>query len=209
MTESAQNAETPEMGAQIRLVIFGRQGSGKGTQCAQLVESFGCVHISTGDMLRAAVDAETDLGLAAKQIMDDGGLVSDEIMIGIVADRLAESDAVNNGFLLDGFPRTPAQAEALHDILVGLNQSLTASVNLDVPEDEVTERMLARGRKDDTPEAIANRLGLYEAQTAPLFAWFQEQGLLEVVDGLGSEEEVAQRLAAVMRSRLDQGSAGE
>jgi len=206
MTDSALNSETP---AQIRLVIFGRQGSGKGTQCAHLVDAFGCVHISTGDMLRAAVEAETELGLAAKQIMDDGGLVSDEIMIGIVADRLAESDAVDNGFLLDGFPRTPAQADALNEILAGLGQSLTASVNLDVPEDEVTERMLARGRKDDTPEAIANRLGLYEAQTAPLFAWFEEQGLLEVVDGLGSEVEVAERLAAVMRSRLDQGSAGE
>ena len=188
---------------QIRLVIFGRQGSGKGTQCAHLVvEAFGCVHISTGDMLRAAVAAQTEMGLAAKQIMDDGGLVSDEIMIGIVAERLAEDDAVEGGFLLDGFPRTPTQAEALTDILKGLDQELTVAVNLDVAVEEVTKRMLARKREDDTVEAIARRLSLYEEQTAPLFDWFQQQGLLEVVDGLGTEEEVVKRLSAVVEARL-------
>lgn len=178
----------------IRLVIFGRQGAGKGTQCVRLVERYGVVHISTGDMLRGAVAAGTDLGLKAKAVMDAGDLVGDDIMNGIVRERLAEPDAVERGFVLDGYPRTVAQAEALVQILGAAR--LHAVVDLDVPLAEVTERMKARGRDDDTEEGIARRLELYESETRPVLDWFAARDLLVTVDGLASEEEVTQRLIA-------------
>lgn len=180
------------------LVILGRQGSGKGTQAALLAERYGVIHISTGDMLRAAVDAGTELGLRAKAVMDAGNLVGDDIMIGIVDQRLASNDIGARGVLLDGFPRTTAQADALAEILGGTGPDL--AINLDVPIAEVTGRMLARGRADDTTEAITRRLELYEAETAPLLAWFEERGCLTVVDGLGTEEEVFTRLTEVINA---------
>ncbi|WP_419927372.1 adenylate kinase [Candidatus Poriferisocius sp.] len=181
------------------LVILGRQGSGKGTQAALLAERYGVVHISTGDMLRAAVAAGTELGLRAKAVMDAGNLVGDEIMIGIVGERLAGDDIRAHGVLLDGFPRTTAQADALAEILEGTGPDL--AINLDVPIAEVTERMLARGRDDDTEEAISRRLELYEAETAPLLAWFEDRGRLTVVNGLGTEDEVFARLSQVVDAR--------
>ncbi|MDG2906784.1 MAG: adenylate kinase [Acidimicrobiales bacterium] len=180
--------------AAVRLVILGRQGSGKSTQCARLVEAYGPVHISTGDMLRAVVAEGTELGLRASALMDAGNLVPDDVMIGIVAERLAKPDVVEHGFLLDGFPRTPVQAEALEEILSDTGADGVRAVNIDVPVDEVIERMLARGRVDDTEEAIRRRLDLYESSTAPLLAWFEEHGLLSVVVGLGTEDEVFDRL---------------
>ena len=180
----------------LALVILGRQGSGKGTQAAMLAERYGVIHISTGDMLRAAVAAGTELGLRAKAVMDAGNLVGDDIMIGIVDERLSADDIGAHGVLLDGFPRTTAQADALAEILGENGPDL--AVNLDVPIAEVTERMLARGREDDTEEAISRRLELYEAETAPLLAWFEERGRLSVVDGLGTEDEVFARLSAVI-----------
>ena len=182
----------------VRLVIFGRQGSGKGTQCVRLVEAFGPVHISTGDMLRAAVAEGTEFGRRAQEVMDAGDLVSDEIINGIVAERLALPDVVQNGFLLDGFPRTPAQATALNALLEEAETSLDLAINLDVPIEVVTERMVARGRADDSPEGIAQRLSLYEQETAPLFSLFADQGILKIVDGDGTEDEVAARLAHVV-----------
>jgi adenylate kinase len=187
------------MGQPLRLVILGRQGSGKGTQCARLVEHYGTVHVSTGDMLRAAVAEGTELGLRAKQVMDAGNLVSDEIINGIVAERLAKPDIIASGVLLDGFPRTPAQAEELERILGAA--ALDAAVNLDVPVEVVKERMVLRGRPDDTPEAIERRLELYERETAPLLDWFDSRGLLVVVDGLGTEAEVFERLVAAIDAR--------
>lgn len=178
----------------LRIVVLGRQGAGKGTQCARLVDEFGIVHVSTGDMLRAAVAAGTPLGQQAEAIMNSGGLVSDDIMIGIVAERLAEADVVENGVLLDGFPRTPGQADALAEILESQGVALDAAINIDVAIEEVTARMMARGREDDTAEAIAQRLSLYEEQTAPLLEWFAERGKLVVVDGLGTEDEVLSRV---------------
>lgn len=180
--------------AAVRLVILGRQGSGKGTQCARLAESYGPAHVSTGDMLRAAVAEGTELGRRAGALMDAGDLVPDDVMIGIVAERLAKPDVLEHGFLLDGFPRTPAQAEALEGILADNGVALDRAVNIDVPVDEVMQRMLSRGRADDTEEAIRRRLDLYESSTAPLIAWFEDRGLLAVVDGLGSEDEVFGRL---------------
>ena len=186
----------------VRLVIVGRQGSGKGTQCARLVERYGTVHISTGDMLRAAVAAGTELGRKAKALMDVGELVPDEIMNGIVEERLGQDDVVTNGFLLDGFPRTPAQAETLERI-VGPG-GLDVAINLDVPVDEVTSRMLARGRADDTGASIRRRLELYEQETAPLLSWFAARGLLATIDGMGSEDEVFARIVAAIEERHDE-----
>jgi len=185
----------------VHLVILGRQGSGKGTQCARLVERYATVHISTGDMLRAAVAAGTELGLRAKALMDAGELVPDEVMNGIVEERLGQDDVVARGFLLDGFPRTPAQAETLERI-VGPG-GLDVAINLDVPVEAVTARMLARGRADDTEASIRRRLELYEQETAPLLSWFAARGLLATIDGLGTEDEVFARLVAAVDGRQD------
>jgi adenylate kinase len=181
-----------------RIVVLGRQGAGKGTQCARLVEEYGIHHVSTGDMLRAAVAAGTELGQKAEAIMKSGGLVSDDVMNGIVAERLAESDITASGVLLDGFPRTPGQAATLEQIFEDQGVELTAAINIDVPLDEVTARMMARGREDDTEESIARRLSLYEEQTAPLLEWFAQRGKLVVVNGLGEEDEVFARVTGAL-----------
>ncbi len=186
----------------VHLVILGRQGSGKGTQAARLVEAYRPIHVSTGDMLRAAVAAGTELGLQARALMDAGDLVGDDLINGIVSERLAQPDVAENGFLLDGYPRTPDQAAAMEVFLAEAGTHLDAAVNLDVPVDEVTARMLARGRADDTEEAIRRRLALYESETAPLLAWFADRGLLDVVDGLGDVDVVFGRLADVIDGRM-------
>lgn len=174
--------------APVRLVILGRQGSGKGTQCALLVDHYGIPHISTGDMLREAVAEGTEFGLQAKAIMDRGDLVSDDIIVGVVEERLAKDDAAG-GYLLDGFPRTVGQAEALAGIAAP-----RVVVNLDVPTELVLERMLLRGRADDTEEAISRRLELYEEQTSPLVAYYDDLGILVTVDGVGEVDEVFARV---------------
>lgn len=181
-----------------RVVVLGRQGAGKGTQSAHLVNEYGVVHVSTGDMLRAAVTAGTELGQKADAIMKAGDLVPDDIMIGIVRERLSQDDIMENGVLLDGFPRTPIQADALREIFTEQGVELDAALNIDVPLDEVRERMMARGREDDTAETIDRRLGLYEEQTAPLIDWFAARDLLIVVDGLGDENEVFARVKGAL-----------
>jgi len=182
----------------LRLVILGRQGSGKGTQCLRLSESYGTIHISTGDILRAAVATQTELGKKAKLIMDAGDLVPDEIINGIVAERIEMKDVLESGFILDGYPRTSAQAQALEGELLSKGLSLDLAINLEVPVDEVTQRMLDRSRADDTEEAIIRRLEIYENETAPLLEWFEERNNLVVVDGLGTEEKVFSRLQNVI-----------
>lgn len=187
--------------AALCMVILGRQGSGKGTQSERLVEALGCVHLSTGDVLRAAVAAGTELGRQAKEVMDAGGLVGDDIMNGIVRDRLTDADVAAAGVLLDGYPRTAEQADALEAVLTESGRRLDVAVNIDVPIDEVTARMLGRGRSDDTREAIQRRLELYEQQTAPLRDWFEARGLLATVDGVGTPAEVFERVVAAVQRR--------
>ena len=184
------------------MVILGRQGSGKGTQSLRLAAQYGCGHLSTGDVLRAAVEEGTELGHQAAGIMNAGGLVGDDVMIPLVAERVAKPDIMSGGVLLDGFPRTADQANGLEAMLSDLGQELTIAINLDVPVEEVTMRMMARGREDDTEEAIARRLSLYEEQTAPLFDWFAERGLLATVDGLGEEDQVFSRLTEAIDGRM-------
>lgn len=178
-----------------RLVILGKQGAGKGTQCELLVRRYSLAHVSTGDMLRAAVAARTPLGLEAEAVMAAGDLVSDELILGLVRERLDRPDT-EPGFLLDGFPRTAAQAEGLFELLGP--DGIDLVIDLDVPDEVVMERMLERGRADDTPEAIARRLTLYEAETAPLRAAFAAASTLVAVDGLGTPEEVHARIASAV-----------
>lgn len=185
----------------LRLVLFGRQGAGKGTQCEYLVDHYGAVHISTGDMLRDAVAEGTEFGRKAKEYMDAGNLLPDDIIVGVVEERLRRDDVVERGFILDGFPRTLAQAEALWEVTGG--DGIDLAVDLDVPLDVVKERMLGRGRDDDNDEAIARRLELYEEQTVPAIRWFERKGLLVTVDGQGTPDEVAERLIGAIDAALD------
>ena len=182
----------------LRIVILGRQGSGKGTQCLRLAELYGVIHISTGDMLRSAVESQSELGKKAKEIMDAGDLVSDEIINAIVSERIEKKDVSENGFVLDGYPRTASQAQALEGELLAKGLKLDLALNLEVPVEEVTQRMLDRSRADDTEEAIKRRLEIYENETTPLLKWFEDRNNLLVVDGLGPEDERFSRLTDVI-----------
>jgi len=212
----------------VRLVMLGRQGAGKGTQCTRLSRHYVVPHISTGDMLRAAVKEGTELGRKAGELMAAGDLVGDDIMIGIVEERLDKSDTTQRGYILDGFPRTVEQADALAEITSV--RPLDVVVDLDVPEDVVLTRLASRRvcvdcganystdgppkygwvcdncggdvvqREDDTPDAIRRRLAEYTRKTEPLIAWYRDRKLLEVVDGLGPPDEVGQRLISVIDS---------
>ncbi|MCY3786046.1 MAG: adenylate kinase [bacterium] len=179
------------------IVVLGRQGSGKGTQCGLLQQRYGgVVHVSTGDMMRGAAASGTPLGRRTEALMAAGELIPDDVMCDVVAERLAPLLESGSTVLLDGFPRTPAQAEALA-AMTALD-GLLGAVLLEVDTSEVSERMLARGRGDDTEAGIARRLELYEAQTAPLVDWFTERGLLVRIDGTGAPAEVFGRLAAAV-----------
>jgi adenylate kinase len=181
----------------MRLVLFGPPGAGKGTQAVRIAEQYGIPHISTGDIFRANVKGDTELGREAKSYMDRGALVPDEVVNSMVADRLGQADC-GNGFLLDGYPRTVAQAETLDAFLAGESTPLDAVVSLEVPEDELFERLLKRaeeeGREDDTPDVVRNRLKVYTAETAPLESWYRERGVLRPVDGVGAVDEVTARV---------------
>ena len=191
----------------MRIILLGPPGAGKGTQSARIVERYGIPQLSTGDMLRAAVAAGTPVGLQAKAVMESGGLVSDEIVVGIVGDRIQEGDA-SKGFILDGFPRTVPQAEALHTLMAERGMKLDAVVELKVDEAALVDRMrhrvaetIARGetvRKDDNPEAFQIRLESYRKQTAPLSAFYSGKGLLRAVDGMAPIDEVTKSIFAVL-----------
>lgn len=188
----------------MRLVLLGAPGSGKGTQADVLKAELGVPHISTGDLLRAAVKAGTPLGLKAKAVMEAGQLVSDEIVLGMLEERLAQPDAAA-GFILDGYPRNVAQCEALERLLERIGQPLEVAIKLDVPTELIVERIAGRaakeGRKDDTPETVRERLRVYTEQTEPVAGHFAAIGKLTTVDGVGELDEVSRRiLAALPRS---------
>ncbi|MFD4294059.1 adenylate kinase [Rhodococcus sp. NPDC058532] len=179
----------------MRLVLVGPPGAGKGTQAEILSEKLGVPHISTGDLFRANIGQQTALGLEAKKYMDAGDLVPSEITNNMVKARVAEPDAAN-GFLLDGFPRTVDQAEALKAILAGLNVSLDGVLAFEVEDDVVVERMLARGRADDTEDVIRNRMRVYREETAPLLDYYA--GSIVTVDAVGEIDEVNARALAAL-----------
>lgn len=191
----------------MRLILLGPPGAGKGTQAQHIVERHGIVQLSTGDMLRAAVKAGTPVGLKAKDIMASGGLVPDEVVVGIIADRIEEADA-KNGFILDGFPRTVPQAEALDELLKSKGLALDAVIELRVNEGALLRRvetriaeMKARGeavRADDTPEVLSQRLANYRAQTEPLVDYYGEKRKLATIDGMKSIEEVTADIKRVL-----------
>jgi adenylate kinase len=212
-----------------RLVILGKQGAGKGTQCVRLSRHFVVPHISTGDMFRAAVRSGTDFGLQARDYMDAGELIPDSVVIGMVEERLSRDDTANRGFVLDGFPRTVHQAKRLTEILTPRGVDMV--IDLEVDTESVLRRLASRRvcsdcganysldnppkfnwtcdicggeviqREDDTEAAIRRRLELYERETAPLIAWYTAQELLLAVDGLGTADQVASRLINLIDER--------
>ena len=191
----------------MRLILLGPPGSGKGTQAQRLIHRYGIVQLSTGEMLRAAVAAQTPVGLKAKDIMAGGGLVPDEIVIGIISDRLDQPDAVN-GFILDGFPRTVPQAEALDDLLRKKRLKLDAVIELRVNESALLQRVetraaetRARGeevRVDDTPEVLVKRLASYRSLTEPLIHYYSERRKLLTVDGMMTIEHVTHEIGRIL-----------
>ena len=184
-----------------RLLIVGPQGSGKGTQGVRIADAFGVPAISTGDMFRAAVAAGSDLGNQVKALIEAGNLVPDELTSAVVAERLGQDDAAN-GFLLDGYPRNLGQVADLDAFLAARDEKIDAVIELNVPREEsisrLTQRAREQGRTDDTEEVIANRLGIYERETAPILDVYRERGLLLEVDGLGEVPEVSERIFAVL-----------
>jgi len=179
--------------SELNLVMLGAPGTGKGTQAVRIAETHGIPHISTGEMLRGAIAAGSELGQKVKSIVESGGLVPDELVIDVIRNRLDQSDT-QNGFVLDGFPRTLAQAEALDLLLAELGRPLKVVLELELAEDTAAERMLGRaaelGRADDTPEVIRNRFEVYRRQTEPLSKYYLSKGILVAVDSTPSMDEV-------------------
>lgn len=189
----------------MRLVLLGAPGSGKGTQAARLRDHFQVPHISTGELLRAAVAAGTPLGLQARAVMDAGGLVPDTIVLGMLEERLARPDT-SNGFILDGYPRNLAQASALDELLQRIGQPMDVAVQIDVGQELLIQRLAGRaqaeGRTDDSPESVRNRLRVYADQTAPVVDYYRAGGRLVRVYGVGEVDEVFARIVGAIAEAL-------
>ncbi|MBE9503353.1 MAG: adenylate kinase [Proteobacteria bacterium] len=212
----------------MRVILLGAPGAGKGTQSKRLVEKYGIPQVSTGDILRAALKNETSLGLKAKSFMDKGELVPDEVVIGIIEERLAENDC-QKGFILDGFPRTVTQADALESVLQDMAQSIETVISMNVEQQELIERLSGRRicsncgqgyhvkfnapckngicdkcgdnlyqRDDDRENTIKERLKVYDNQTSPLINYYNDKGLLSVIDGSGKEEDISDRINSII-----------
>ncbi len=184
----------------MRIVVFGPPGAGKGTQGVRLAERLGITHLATGDMLRSEVAAGSDLGKQAKTFMDRGDLVPDDVIIGMIRSQLTGG----SGMVLDGFPRTITQAEALDSALSEAELPLDKAIYFNVDRDELVKRLLNRaveeGRSDDTPETINRRMNVYQEQTAPVLSYYQSAGKVTEIDGTGSPDEVFDRLVAAVSS---------
>jgi len=187
----------------MRLILLGGPGAGKGTQAARLKDTYGLPHISTGEMLREAKSSGTELGKKASEYMNAGKLLPDDIILGIINERLSEPDT-RSGFLFDGFPRTIPQAEGLDALLEKRGESLDAVISIEVSDEIVTDRLLKRaeieGRADDNSETIKNRLAVYYEQTEPLKEYYRNCGILKSVDGVGTIDDIFGRIRAVLGS---------
>jgi len=187
----------------MNIILFGAPGAGKGTQAEKLVAKYGLVQLSTGDMLRAAIGAGTDLGKRAKEIMDRGDLVSDDIIVGMIAARLDDKDCAN-GVILDGFPRTVAQAEALDEMLASKGLSLDGVIEIRVDEAALFARIENRAaetggaRSDDNADTLRKRLAVYHENTAPLLPYYRDKGVLKSVDGMATIDEVAAQIESIL-----------
>jgi adenylate kinase len=183
----------------LNIVLFGPPGAGKGTQSELIIEKYDLVHFSTGDILRAEIKAETELGKKAKQFMDKGELVTDEIVIGMIENKISQN-IDSKGFIFDGFPRTTAQAEALDAILSKNNISISAMLALDVPKDELIKRLLIRGKDsgrvdDQNQEVIENRIKVYNNETAPVMNFYNKKGKYRAIEGIGTIEEIFEKIS--------------
>jgi len=188
-------------GCDVNIILFGPPAAGKGTQAKRLVEQRGMVQLSTGDMLRAAIASGSELGQTVKDVLARGDLVTDEIVIALIRERLPEAEAAG-GAIFDGFPRTVAQAEALDAMLAGRGSGIDKVIRLKVDDAALTERIARRfaeqGRPDDNPETFKDRLAVYNRQTAPLLPYYERQGKLVEIDGMGGIDEVATALDAIL-----------
>lgn len=186
----------------LNIVLFGPPGSGKGTQAEKIIKKYNLIHLSTGDLLRAEIANRTELGLRAKSIMDKGELVPDEVVVGMIEKRIG-AEKKSKGFIFDGFPRTVAQAKELDAVLTKKNTGITLMISLDVKRQELINRLLKRGkeqgRSDDNLQTIENRIKVYEDQTTPVMNYYDQQGKARYVDGMGTIDEIFQRIETVIK----------